>query len=398
MDHLISNRANQIEPSATLALAAKAAALKAQGRDIIALNLGEPDFDTPDPIKEAAIVAIKAGKTKYTPVEGTLELRKAIVEKFRRENQLDYAPNQILVSNGAKHSIYNALVALINPGDEVIIPAPYWVSYPDMVKLVEGVPVIVKTNIQQNFKMTPAQLEEAITKKTKLVFFNSPSNPSGKIYSKKEFQALGEVLLKHPQVMILTDDIYEHILWGAEPFSNIAMATPELQERTIVMNSLSKVYAMTGWRIGYAAGSQQIIDVMTTIQSQSTSCPCSISQAAATAALSADMTRFIPPMVDSFKQRHDYLYHELKQIKGVHILPGEGTFYALPDVSEIIQHMGLKNDMEFSEKLMDQTGLIVTPGAPFGAPGCIRFSFASSMEDLGKAMTRFREFVCSSTR
>ncbi|MBP9727450.1 MAG: pyridoxal phosphate-dependent aminotransferase [Gammaproteobacteria bacterium] len=394
MDHLISNRAKQIGPSATLALAAKAGILKAQGKDIVALNLGEPDFDTPEPIKEAAIAAMKAGKTKYTPVEGTLELRKAIVEKFRRENQLDYIPNQILVSNGAKHSIYNALVALINPGDEVIIPAPYWVSYPDMVKLVEGVPVIIHASIQQNFKITPEQLDAAITEKTKLVFFNSPSNPSGKIYSKHDFQALGKVLLKYPHVMILTDDIYEHILWGEEPFSNIVMAVPELYERTIVINSLSKVYAMTGWRMGYTAGAKNVIEVMTTIQSQSTSCPCSISQAAATAALSADMMRFIPPMVESFKQRHDYLYQELSAIDGVQILAGEGTFYALPDVSELIQRMDLKDDMQFAEKLMDQTGLILTPGTPFGAPGCVRFSFASSMEELAKAMARFRSFVC----
>ncbi len=394
MDHLISNRAKQIEPSATLALAAKAGILKAQGKDVVALNLGEPDFDTPEPIKEAAIAAMKAGKTKYTPVEGTLELRKAIVEKFRRENQLDYIPNQILVSNGAKHSIYNALVALINPGDEVIIPAPYWVSYPDMVKLVEGVPVIIHASIQQNFKITPEQLDAAITEKTKLVFFNSPSNPSGKIYSRHDFQALGKVLLKHPHVMILTDDIYEHILWGEEPFCNIVMAVPELYERTIVINSLSKVYAMTGWRMGYAAGAKNVIEVMTTIQSQSTSCPCSISQAAATAALSADMMRFIPPMVESFKQRHDYLYQELSAIDGVQILAGEGTFYALPDVSELIQRMDLKDDMQFAEKLMDQTGLILTPGTPFGAPGCVRFSFASSMEELAKAMARFRGFAC----
>ena len=395
MDHLISNRAKQIEPSATLALAAKAGILKAQGKDIVALNLGEPDFDTPEPIKEAAIAAMKAGKTKYTPVEGTLELRKAIVEKFRRENQLDYTPNQILVSNGAKHSIYNALVALINRGDEVIIPAPYWVSYPDMVKLVEGVPVIIHASIQQNFKITPEQLDAAITEKTKLVFFNSPSNPSGKIYSKHDFQALGKVLLKHPHVMILTDDIYEHILWGEEPFSNIVMAVPELYERTIVINGLSKVYAMTGWRMGYAAGEKNIIEVMTTIQSQSTSCPCSISQAAATAALAADMMRFIPPMVESFKQRHDYLYETLISIGGVRLLPGDGAFFTLPDVSELIQRMGLKDDMEFAEKLMDQTGLILTPGTPFGAPGCVRFSFASSMEELAKAMARFRDFACT---
>ena len=395
MTSLISHRASQIEPSATLALVAKVQTLKAQGKDIISLNIGEPDFDTPEPIKEAAIAAMKAGKTKYTPVEGTIELRKAIVEKFKRENQLNYAPNQILVSNGAKHSIYNALVALINPGDEVIIPAPYWVSYPDMVKLVDGIPVIIHADIKQNFKITPAQLEAAITKKTKLVFFNSPSNPSGKIYTKQEFQALGEVLLKHQNVMILTDDIYEHIIWGQEPFSNIVMAVPELYERTIVMNSLSKVYAMTGWRIGYAAASKEIIDVMTTIQSQSTSCPCSISQAAATAALAPEMTRFITPMVKAFHERHDFLFQAMSNMPGVKILPSEGTFYTLPDVSEIIQRMGLKNDLEFSEIMIEKTGIVVTPGSPFGAPGCIRFSFASSMEILVEAMKRFSAFVNS---
>ena len=264
-----------------------------------------------------------------------------------------------------------------------------------MVKLVEGVPVIIHASIQQNFKITPEQLDAAITEKTKLVFFNSPSNPSGKIYSKHDFQALGKVLLKHPHVMILTDDIYEHILWGEEPFSNIVMAVPELYERTIVINGLSKVYAMTGWRMGYAAGEKNIIEVMTTIQSQSTSCPCSISQAAATAALAADMMRFIPPMVESFKQRHDYLYETLISIGGVRLLPGDGAFFTLPDVSELIQRMGLKDDMEFAEKLMDQTGLILTPGTPFGAPGCVRFSFASSMEELAKAMARFRDFACT---
>ena len=275
----------------------------------------------------------------------------------------------------------------------MIIPAPYWVSYPDMVKLVEGVPVIIHADIKQNFKITPQQLEAAITKKTKLVFFNSPSNPSGKIYTKQEFQALGEVLLKYPNVMILTDDIYEHIIWGNEPFSNIVRAAPELKERTIVMNSLSKVYAMTGWRIGYAAASTQIIEVMTTIQSQSTSCPCSISQAAATAALAPEMTRFITPMVTAFQERQNYLYKELSSIEGVHVLPGDGTFYTLPNVSEIIQRMGLKDDMEFAEKLIEKTGIVITPGSPFGAPGCIRFSFASSMEVLQEAMRRFKDFI-----
>lgn len=393
MNPLISNRTNQIEPSATLAVAAKAAALKAQGKDIIALNLGEPDFDTPEPIKEAAMAAMKAGKTKYTLVEGTVELRKAIIEKFKRENQISYELNQIIVSNGAKHSIYNALAALINPGDEVIIPAPYWVSYPDMVKLVDGVPVILPASVETHFKITPEQLDQAITKKTKMVFFNSPSNPSGKIYSKEEFHALGKVLLKHPQVIILSDEIYEHILWGDNTFSNIVMAVPELKDRTLVMNSLSKVYAMTGWRIGYTAGHKDIIEAMTKIQSQSTSCPCSISQAASTVALSAEMTRFIPPMVNAFHERHDVLFHEMSKIPGVKILPSEGTFYTLPDVSEIIQRMGLKDDLEFAEKLIEKTGIVITPGTPFGAPGCIRFSFASSMEILTEAMKRFKIFI-----
>lgn len=393
MNHLLSRRATSIEPSATLAVAAKAAALKAQGKDIIALNLGEPDFDTPEPIKEAAIAAMKAGKTKYTLVEGTVDLRKAIAEKFKRENGLSYELNEIVVSNGAKHSIYNALVALINPGDEVIIPAPYWVSYPDMVKLVDGVPVILPTNVDSHFKITPEQLDKAITAKTKMVFFNSPSNPSGKIYSKEEFQALGKILLKHPHVMILSDEIYEHIMWGNNTFSNIVMAVPELKDRTIVMNSLSKVYAMTGWRIGYAACNKTIAEAMITIQSQSTSCPCSISQAASTAALAPEMTRFITPMVNAFHERHDFLYQEMSQMAGIKILPSEGTFYTLPDVSEIIQRMGLKNDLEFAELLIEKTGIVITPGTPFGAPGCIRFSFASSMEILTEAINRFKKFV-----
>lgn len=393
MEHLLSHRATNIEPSATLAVAAKAAALRAQGKDIIALNLGEPDFDTPEPIKEAAAAAMKAGKTKYTLVEGTVELRKAIIEKFKRENLISYEMNQIIVSSGAKHSIYNALAALINPGDEVIIPAPYWVSYPDMVKLVDGVPVILPTSIETNFKIMPEQLDKAITAKTKMVFFNSPSNPSGKIYSKEEFQALGQVLLKHPHVMILSDEIYEHIMWGNNTFSNIVMAVPELKDRTLVMNSLSKVYAMTGWRIGYTAGDKTIIDAMNKIQSQSTSCPCSISQAASTVALSAEMTRFIPPMVNAFHERHDFLFHEMNRMPGIKILPSEGTFYTLPDVSEVIQRMNLKDDLEFSEKLIEKTGIVVTPGTPFGAPGCIRFSFASSMEILQEAMKRFKNFI-----
>ncbi|MCD8543191.1 MAG: pyridoxal phosphate-dependent aminotransferase [Gammaproteobacteria bacterium] len=349
MHHLLSKKVTSIEPSATLAVAAKAAALKAKGENILALNLGEPDFDTPTPIKAAAVAALNAGKTKYTLVEGTVELRKAIIEKFKRENDLAYELNQIIVSNGAKHSIYNALIALVNSGDEVIIPAPYWVSYPDMVKLAGGVPVIIPTTIDNHFKITPDQLEQAITPKTKLVFFNSPSNPSGKIYSEQEYQALGKILLKYPNVLILTDDIYEHILWGENVFSNIVMAVPALKHRTIVINGLSKVYAMTGWRMGYAACDPVIAEAMITLQSQSTSCPCSISQAASVTALSSEMTQFIKPMVTAFHQRHDFLYNEMSRISGLNIVPSEGTFYTLPDVSEIIERMGLQDDVVFAE-------------------------------------------------
>lgn len=393
MHHFLSHRISQVEPSATLAIAAKAAALKAEGKDIITLNLGEPDFDTPQIIKEAANQALKNGKTKYTLVEGTRELRQAIVEKFKRENGLSYELDEIIVSNGAKHSIYNALAALINPGDEVIIPSPYWVSYPDMVKLVEGIPVLLPTDIETDFKITASQLEAAITSKTKMIFFNSPSNPSGKIYSKEEYQSLAKVLLKHPHIFILSDDIYEHILWGNPVFSNIVMAAPELKERSIVINSVSKAYAMTGWRIGYAAAHKTIIEAMITIQSQSTSCPCSISQAAATAALSTDIHQFISPMVNAFHERHDFLYNSMKNMKGIHIIPSEGTFYSLPDFSQIIQKMGLENDLIFAEKLIEKTGIVITPGSPFGAKGCIRFSFASSMDVLKEAMRRLKAFI-----
>lgn len=393
MHYLLSKKATSIEPSATLAVAAKAAALKAKGENILALNLGEPDFDTPDPIKQAAVAALNAGKTKYTLVEGTVDLRKAIIEKFKRENHLEYALNEIVVSNGAKHSIYNTLMALVNSGDEVIIPAPYWVSYPDMVKLADGVPVIIPTTIHNHFKITPDQLEQAITSKTKLVFFNSPSNPSGKIYSEQEYQALGKILLKYPNILIISDDIYEHILWGENTFSNIVMAVPALKNRTIVINGLSKVYAMTGWRMGYAACHPAIAEAMITLQSQSTSCPCSISQAASVAALSSDMTRFIKPMVTAFHQRHDFLYNEMSRISGINIIPSEGTFYTLPDISGIIERMGLKDDVAFAEQLIENTGIVITPGTPFGATGCIRFSFASSMDVLQETMRRFKQFV-----
>lgn len=387
MHDILSDRSKKIQPSATLALTAKSAELKAAGRDIVSLNAGEPDFDTPDVIKQAAIEAIQKGQTKYTPIEGTLALRTAISKKLARDNQLQYSPAHIIASNGAKQSIYNALLATINPGDEVIIPSPYWVSYPDMVRLADGVPVIITTSIDEHFKMSASQLEAAITPKTKMVLLNSPSNPTGKTYSRAELIALGRVLNKYPDVLILSDDIYEHVYWADEPFANIAMVCPELQDRTLVVNGVSKSYAMTGWRIGYLAAHPSIIEVAKNIQGQSTSCPCSISQAAATAALSAEYDVLIRSMADIFRQRHNFMYESLAVIPGVKILPAEGAFYAFPDISQI-----MKDDIEFAKQLMEKTGLILTPGTPFGAPGCIRFSYAASMAELEDAMQRFQGF------
>lgn len=398
MDYPItcSVRANSIKPSATLALTIKATELEKQGKDIIALNVGEPDFDTPEPIRNAGMKAIENGQTRYTTVGGTAELKKAVADKFKRENNLDYDPSQILVSSGAKHSIFNALMAIINPADEVIIPSPYWVSYPDMVKLVDGTPVIITSSFENNYKITPEQLAAAITPKTKLVILNSPSNPSGIAYSKSELAALGKVLLKHPNILVLSDDIYEHILWTQEGFMNIVNACPELYDRTIVINGASKAYAMTGWRIGYTAANKSIIANMNKIQGQSTSCPCSISQAAATESLKPENFVHVANMAKVFKERHDYLYQALSAIDGVKIIPSDGTFYAFPDISGAINQMagsGITNDIEFAEKLMDETGVILTPGTPFGNPGCIRFSFAASMEVLKDAMDRFEQFI-----
>lgn len=394
MSDIISNRANSIKPSATLALTIKATELKAKGEDVIALNVGEPDFDTPDNIKQAAIKAIHDGQTKYTTVDGTMALRKAICEKLSRENQLRYEPAQILVSSGAKHSIFNALMALINKEDEVIIPTPYWVSYPDMVKLAEGTPVIVEANADNDFKMTPKELEAAITPKTKLLMLNSPSNPSGKAYSKAQLQALGQVLLKHPDIIILTDDIYEHLLWSEEPFANIVMACPELYERTIVINGVSKAFAMTGWRIGYTAANKKIIATMKKIQGQSTSCPSSISQAAAIEALSEESFSNIGLMVKAFKERHDYLHDAFNAIEGVKVTPSDGTFYLLPNISAVIaKRDDISDDIAFAEMLMEATGIIVTPGSPFGVPGHLRFSFAADLKTLEEAVIRFKSFI-----
>ncbi len=391
MDVQLSNRVQQIKPSPTLAVTNKAAELRAAGKDIIGLGAGEPDFDTPEHIKEAAIKAINEGKTKYTAVDGTPSLKQAIINKFQRDNNLSYEPNQILVSSGGKQSFFNLALALLNPGDEVIIPAPYWVSYPDMVIVAEGTPVIIETNQEQRFKITPEQLESAITERTKLVVINSPSNPTGIAYSKDELRKLADVLIKYPNILVATDDMYEHILWGDEPFSNILNACPELYDRTFVLNGVSKAYSMTGWRIGYAAGPQKVIAAMKKIQSQSTSNPASISQAAAEAALNGSQD-CVGQMVTEFKKRHDYLVAALNEINGVSCVEGDGTFYVFPSFQDAIDACeGISTDVELAEMLLSKAGVALVPGSAFGAPGHMRLSFATSMEILEEAVARIKK-------
>ena len=389
----LSKRVQAIKPSPTLAVTARASKLKAEGKDIIGLGAGEPDFDTPQHIKDAAIAAINKGFTKYTAVGGTPSLKQAIVAKFKRDNGLDYTAKQILVSCGGKQSFFNLALALINPGDEVIIPAPYWVSYPDIVLIAEGKPVIVQAGIEQDFKMSAAQLAAAITTKTKIVVINSPSNPSGAVYSLEELQALGEVLRKHPQVLIATDDMYEHIALRDEKFVNILNACPDLYSRTMVLNGVSKSYAMTGWRIGYAAGPEYIITAMENVQSQSTSNPTSISQVAAEAALNGDQG-CIAPMLKAFRERHLYVVDALNKIPGVKCIPSGGAFYAFPDVRPVIAALHQKSiikeatDVALSEYLLEQAGVAIVPGSAFGSEGYIRLSFATSMENLKNAISR----------
>lgn len=390
MDVHLSTRVQRIKPSPTLAVTARAAALRAAGKDIIGLGAGEPDFDTPDHIKQAAIKAIQDGFTKYTDVAGTPQLKRAVIDKFKRENGLNYTPAQILVSVGGKQSFFNLAQALLNPGDEVIIPAPYWVSYPDMVLLADGVPVVIAAGIDQQFKITPAQLEQAITPLTRLVVINSPSNPTGTAYTREELAALGEVLRRHPAIMIATDDMYEHILWTPQPFANILNACPDLYERTIVLNGVSKAYSMTGWRIGYAGGPAPLIEAMKNIQSQSTSNPTSISQVAAQAALEGDQS-FIPHMCKAFKERHDFVVKELNTIPGVRCIPGQGTFYTFPNVDGVVARLpGLHSDVELAEFLINEAGVALVPGSAFGAPGHLRLSFATDLETLREALRRLK--------
>jgi aspartate aminotransferase len=391
LDLKLSNRVQQIKPSPTLAVTNKANELRASGKDIIGLGAGEPDFDTPQHIKDAAIKAINDGQTKYTAVDGTPALKTAIINKFKNDNNLNYDANQILVSCGGKQSFFNLALATLDKGDEVIIPAPYWVSYPDMVIVAEGTPVIIETSAEHRFKITPEQLRNAITDKTRLFVINSPSNPTGMAYTKAELNALAEVLKEFPHVMIATDDMYEHILWTDEPFTNILNVCPELYDRTFVLNGVSKAYSMTGWRIGYAAGPAKIIGAMKKIQSQSTSNPASISQAAATAALNGQQ-QCVKEMVVEFKKRHDYLVDALNQIEGVNCLSGDGTFYVFPDFSEAIaNNPNTSNDLDMAEYLLTEGGVALVPGSAFGAEGCMRLSFATSMEMLEGAVARIKK-------
>ena len=388
----LSKKVNRIKSSITLTVAARAIELKSQGQDILDLGVGEPDFDTPDFIKAAAIKAIHDGFTKYTAVDGIASLKQAIVQKFACENQLHYAPSQILVSCGAKHSLFNLFTALLNPGDEVIIPAPYWVSYPDMALLADGVPVIIPTSIENRFKMSPEQLEEAITPKTRLLVLNSPANPSGMAYRANELKAFAQVLLKYPDILIVTDDIYEHILWTPEAFVNIANVCPQLYARIIVVNGVSKAYAMTGWRIGYAAGETSIISAMRKVQSQSTSNPNSIAQVAAEAALRGDQS-FIKDMTQAFKSRHDFVVTSINQIPGMQAMMGDGTFYTFVSVKGLLNNSAILDDVAFSEYLLNEAQVSVVPGSGFGAPGYIRISYATSMQQLEIALQRISDAV-----
>jgi aspartate aminotransferase len=383
----VSRRVQRVKPSPTLAVTARAARLKAQGKDIIGLGAGEPDFDTPVHIAQAGIEAIRSGFTRYTNVDGIDELKDAIVAKFERDNQLTYERAQILVSSGAKQSIYNLCMAVLDPGDEAIIPSPYWVSYPDMVLLADGLPVMPFAGLAQGYKISPRQLAAAITSKTRLVLLNSPCNPTGAAYTRMELRALGEVLIEHPRIVIGTDDMYEKIYWGPEPFCSLAQVVPELYNRTVTINGVSKAYAMTGWRIGYCGGPKELITAMATIQGQSTSNPSSISQKAAVAALTGDQ-ECVAKMNEAFKERRDFVVRALNGLPGISCLPGGGTFYAFAEVSRAITALGCRDDAEFTELLLNEAGVAVVPGSGFGAPGHIRLSFATSLPTLEKALAR----------
>ena len=394
----LSKCMGRIQESPTLAITAKALKLKAEGKDIIGLAAGEPDFDTPDFIKDAAIQAIQSGFTKYTAATGTPSLKKAIVAKLARENKLSYEANEVIVGAGGKQCIFNLCLAILDHEDEVIIPAPYWVSYTDIAELTGAKSVVISCGIDQEFKILPSQLENAITENTKLVMLNSPSNPTGSVYSESELKELAKVLLKYPKVLIGTDDIYEKINLNDEPFFNIAMVEPKLKDRTIILSGVSKAYSMTGWRIGYAAGPSHIIKAMGILQSQSTSNPTSISQVAAEAALNSDQTCIVP-MVNAFKERHRFVVDAFNEIEGIQCIDAKGAFYSFPFAKEAINKLFTQgklkenNDISFSEYLLETKGVAIVPGTAFGAPNYFRISFATSLENLKQALKRIKEAI-----
>ncbi len=388
----LANSLSKIKASPTIAVSMKAAELKAQGKDIISLGMGEPDFDTPENIKQAAIVAINKGDTKYTAVDGTPALKKAVIEKFKRENNLEYKLSEVIVSGGAKQVIYNALVATLNAGDEVIIPAPFWVSYPDMVLLAGGEPVIVNSLEKNNFKISPQDLEKAITPKTKWLILNSPSNPTGACYSKEELKALADILLKYPQVHIMADDIYEHLVFDGFEFTTLAQIEPQLKERCLIVNGVSKAYSMTGWRIGYGAGNEKLIKTMLMIQSQSTSSPCSISQAASVEALIGTQS-FIKPNAEIFENRRNMVVKMLNEIQGINCNTPNGAFYVFPSCVGLFGKKTpngnvISNDNDFATYLLEEALVAVVPGVAFGAAGFFRISYTASEEFLKNAMER----------
>ena len=386
---MLSNRVQKVKPSATLTISAKAMELRANGIDVISLSAGEPDFDTPEHIKKAAIEAINKGQTKYTQVDGTPELKDAIINKFKRDNNLQYQRENIIVSTGAKQTLYNLFQSVLGSDDEVVIISPYWVSYPDMVILADAKPVIVATRQPDNFDIDMDSFKTALTDKTKLLILNSPSNPTGITYTKEQYESMGKILSDYPNVLIVTDDMYEHIYWGDEPFTSFAEACPNLFDRTITVNGVSKAYAMTGWRIGYCGAPVSIVKGMKKVQGQSTSNPSSVSQVAATAALSGSHDA-VKMMVVEYKKRHDYMYDALNEINGFNTSPGTGAFYLFPEVNTVIKSHGFADDIEFSSFLIDQANVAVIPGSAFGAEGCIRISYATSMELLKESIVRIK--------
>ncbi len=388
----LAKRVNRVQPSLTLIITAKAAELRRQGKDIISLGAGEPDFNTPEHIKTAGINAITNGQTRYTAVDGIVELKQAIQDKFKRDNNLDFGMDEILVSSGGKQSFYNLCQALLNDGDEVIIPAPYWVSYPDMVLLAGGKPVILKAGIERNFKITAEQLRQAITPQTKMLIINSPSNPTGAIYTAEELTAIGEIVAQHPQIIIASDDMYEHIQIGDLKFTNILEVCPNLKDRTVVMNGVSKAYSMTGWRIGYAGGPKDLISGMRKVQSQSTSNPCSISQVAATEALDGSQD-CIQLMLTEFKKRHEFVIKRINQISGFKCIPADGAFYAFFNIESAMKSKGITTDSEFAQRLLEEKLVALVPGSAFGAKHHLRISFATSMENLVEGFNRIESFL-----